>query len=102
MRYDTQVYFCTRGSAVYDPETGDYTEAAPEKVGVMAAVNSTRAELLTLIYGALKQGTYEIHIQNRHEDPFDYIEIAGKPYKVDYERPLRHKQSFVVSEAQGS
>lgn len=100
MRYDTKVYLCTRGASVYDPTTGDYTEGKDDKVEVMAAVNSTRAELLTLIYGAMKQGTYELQLQNRHEEPFDYIEIAGKPYKVDYERPLRHKQTFVVSEVQ--
>ena len=100
MRYDTQIYLCTKGAAVYDASTGDYTESDDSKVGVMAAVNSTRAELLTLIYGSLKQGTYEIQLQNRCKLPFDYIEIAGKPYKVDYERPLRHKQTFVVSEVQ--
>lgn len=100
MRYDTQIFFCTRGTPEYDETTGDYTSADPTKVGVMASVNSTRAELLTLVYGALKQGSYEIHLQNKYAEQFDYIEIGDKTYKVDYERPLRHKQSFVVSEVQ--
>lgn len=102
MRYDKLIYMCTRGTATYDPETGDYIEAEATKTGVMASVNSTRTEVLQLVYGALKQGSYEVHLQNKYEDPFDYIEIDGKPYKADYIRPLRHKQSFVVSEAQGS
>ena len=100
MRYDKQIYFCTRGSSEYDSSTGDYTVADPTKVGVMAAVNSTRAELLTLAYGSLKQGTFEVSLQNAYKAAFDYIEIDGTPYKVDFERTLRHKQTYVVSEVQ--
>ena len=100
MRYDTPIYLCVRGCEVYDTETGDYTEAKPRKVKVMAAVNSTQAEMLTLIYGSLRQDTYEVQLQNSPAIAFDYIEIKGTPYKVDYSRDLRHKQTYVVSEVQ--
>ena len=42
-----------------------------------------------------------VRLQNRYDEPFDRIRIGEKVYQVDMARPLRVKETFVVSEAQG-
>ena len=100
MRYDTRIYFVTTSGQTYDEATGDYTDGTPVKTPVMASVMDTNTETLRLVYGEIRQGSYTIQLQNHYSTPFDYIELNGRKYSVDYKRHLRHKDTFIVSEVQ--
>jgi hypothetical protein len=98
MRYDTAVYFQRYGSSVYDKTTGNYLPVVAQEEVRFASVMDTRAEMLTLIYGALKQGTLTLQLQNHYTSPFDTVRIGGKRYKLDFERKLKTKHVMLVSE----
>lgn len=100
MRYDKRIYFVTTSGQTYDETTGDYTDGTPVKCPVMASVMDTNTETLRLVYGEIRQGSYTIQLQNHYTTPFEYIEIGGRKYSVDYRRHLRHKDTFIVSEVQ--
>lgn len=100
MRYDKLIQFVTTSGQVYDETTGDYTDGTPVKCPVMASVMDTNTETLRLVYGEIRQGSYTIQLQNHYTQPFDYIELNGRKYSVDYRRHLRHKDTFIVSEVQ--
>lgn len=100
MRYDTAVYFMRRGDEVYDPETGDYGSAKDGRNMRMASVMDTSEKMLTLVYGKLREGSLTIQLQNAYDRAFDYIKVNGRKYAVDYQRRLRMKHTFVVSEVQ--
>lgn len=99
MRYDTPVYFQTIKSE-YDSETGNYGISYLNEVMRYASVTNSSEYVLHLVYGELKQGSLTVRLQNRFDEPFDRIRIGNKIYKVDSTRPLRVKQSFVISEVQ--
>lgn len=98
MRYDTPIYFQRVTAGAYDPETGDYGSNTITEAARYAAVMDTRTETMQLVYGELKQGSLTVHIQNHYTDPFDRIRIGEKRYRVDFQRRLRAKESFVLSE----
>jgi len=100
MRYDTKIYFVKTGAQNYDPATGNYTAAAPVKTLIYGDVNDTQAEMLQIIYGQIVQGSYTVRILGSYTDPYDYIEIGGKRYNVDYFRRFRRYEAFYVREAQ--
>ena len=100
MRYDKLIYFVTVSGATYDTATGDYTDGTPVKVPVHASIMDTNTETLRLVYGEIRQGSYTVQIQNHYTAPFDFIEINGKKFSVDYRRHLRLKDTFIVSEVQ--
>ena len=97
MRYDKRIYFVTEGEE-YNYDTGDYELVELVKDEAWANVSDTGTERMQLVYGALKQGALTIRIQNKHEQPFDYIEYGGTPYNVATTRTFRHDQAFEVSE----
>lgn len=101
MRYDQRISFERDGVAAYDPKTGNYEPGAPTTISRYASVMDTRVEMLHLIYGELRQGTLTVQLQSHHDEPFDRIRIGDRSYKPDYERRLRHKHVFIVSEVQG-
>ena len=98
MRYDQRIYFVKEGEDEYDYTTGDYSAGEPTKDEVWANVSDMGTQRQTLIFGALKQGALTIRIQNKYEQPFDYIEVDGQPYNVASTRTFRHDQAFEVSE----
>ena len=100
MRYDTPVYFVVDKGDTYNPETGDYDEGRDVKTLRMASVMDTSAKMLNLVYGQLREGSLTVQLQNHYEKPFDRIEVGGTAYKVDYQRKLRNKQTYIVSEVQ--
>lgn len=100
MRFDRPVFFVKDGASELDPETGDYKDSDPVRTERIASVTDTTEQTMTLVYGKIRQGSLTVRIQNHYSDAFDRIEIAGKPYAVDYTRRLRHMQTFVVSEVQ--
>jgi hypothetical protein len=99
MRYDTPVYFQTIETE-YDASTGNYGEDIITEEKRYASVTNTGIETLNIIYGEIKQGVKTVRLQNYYEKPFDRIRIGNKVYRVDRERPLRLKYTFVVSEVQ--
>ena len=102
MRYDTPVFFVCKGKAEYDTTTGDYTRGESTREKKMASVMDTTEKTLLLVYGEIRQGSLTVQLQNHYSEPFDYIEIGGGRYSVDYNRrsKLGQKQVFVVSEVQ--
>ena len=126
MRYDKKVYFVKQGEEVYDPSTGDYitpdnfegtewgfplpfklkpedagrTKVAIDGLGVpkWANVSDMSNERVTFLFGGLTVGAYTVRIQDRHDEPFDYIRIGDKNYNVKDRRLLRNKHVFEVSE----
>lgn len=98
MRYDTPIYFQRITAGEYDAETGNYAEDIVSETPRFASVMDTRTETMRLVYGAIRQGSMTVHIQNRYSHPFDRIRIGEKRYAVDYRRRLRTKETFVLSE----
>ena len=98
MRYDTPIYFQKITQGKYDPTTGDYGEDTIQETCVMASVIDTQTETMKIVYGAIKQGSKTIHIQNHYDSSYDFIRINDKVYQTDYFRMLKNKQSFIVHE----
>lgn len=101
MRYDTPIYFESVSPGGYDEETGNYGEPEIHRARRLASVISTSEDRMMLIYGSIRSGSMAVTLQTAYTDPFDRIRIGRKAYKVDWERTLRRKQVFVVSEIQG-
>nr|DAJ09308.1 MAG TPA: hypothetical protein [Caudoviricetes sp.]DAQ66546.1 MAG TPA: hypothetical protein [Caudoviricetes sp.]DAZ02743.1 MAG TPA: hypothetical protein [Caudoviricetes sp.]DAZ77738.1 MAG TPA: hypothetical protein [Caudoviricetes sp.] len=55
---------------------------------------------MNLVYGSIKQGSKTVRLQMHYKKPFDRIRIGNALYRVDFERKLRTKHVFVVSEVQ--
>nr|DAE07512.1 MAG TPA: hypothetical protein [Siphoviridae sp. ct0zh2]DAZ22451.1 MAG TPA: hypothetical protein [Caudoviricetes sp.] len=55
---------------------------------------------MNLVYGSIKQGSKTVRLQTQYRKPFDRIRIGEILYRVDFERKLRTKHVFVVSEVQ--
>lgn len=100
MRFDTPIYFERITPGEYDTSTGNYGEDTTEKELRYAAVTDSTTETMTVVYGAVKQGSLTVRLQNHYTKPFDHIRIGKKAYRVDRERKLRLKHTFVVSEVQ--
>lgn len=99
MRFDTPIYFERIRQGDYDTSTGNYGEHT-EKERRDAAVTASTTETMTVVYGAMKQGSLTVVLQNHYTKPFDQIRIGEKAYRVDRQRKLRVKHTFVVSEVQ--
>ena len=100
MRFDTPIYFQRKVKGAYDATTGNYGPATVEEVVRYASITNTGTETLNIVYGELKQGSLTVILQMPYTEPFDRIRIGDKYYRVDRERRLRTKQTFVVSEVQ--
>nr|DAH96368.1 MAG TPA: hypothetical protein [Caudoviricetes sp.]DAW06302.1 MAG TPA: hypothetical protein [Caudoviricetes sp.]DAZ08520.1 MAG TPA: hypothetical protein [Caudoviricetes sp.] len=55
---------------------------------------------MNLVYGAIKQGSKTVRLQMHYKKTFDRIRIGNTLYRVDFERKLRAKHVFVISEVQ--
>ena len=93
MRCDTEVFF---QSIV----PGDYGDDIVSEEKIYASVTDTGTETMNLVYGSIKQGSKTVRIQTHYKKPFDRIRIGNALYRVDFERKLRTKHVFVVSEVQ--
>lgn len=102
MRFDTPVYFQHIKSGAYNANTGDYDPDSVVEEQRAASVTNTGANTLNLVYGEIKQGSLTVRLQAHYTEPFDRIRIGDKVYRVDMERRLRTKHTFVVSEVQGN
>lgn len=100
MRFDTPIYFERIQAGEYDASTGNYGEDTKTEEVRYAAVTDTGTETMNIVYGALKQGSKTVRLQNHYTKPFDCIRIGEKHYRVDKERKLRTKHIFIVSEVQ--
>ncbi|MGI6168295.1 MAG: hypothetical protein ACOYI4_01075 [Christensenellales bacterium] len=101
MRYDTPIYFQRIAPGAYDPATGDYADDDVSETKAYASITDTKEETMRLVYGEIKQGSLTVRLQNRYEEPFDYIRIGEtRRYTVDFRRRLRVKDVFFVSEVQ--
>lgn len=100
MRFDTPIFFQLSERGEYDTKTGDYGERVIAETKKDASVTDAGAETLNLVYGELKQGVKVVRLQNHYNEVYERIRIGSKVYRVDFERKLRVKHVFVVSEVQ--
>ena len=100
MRCDTEVFFQVITPGEYDESTGDYEEDKITEEKKHASVTDTGTDTMNLVYGAIKQGSKTVRLQMHYKKPFDLIRIGNVLYRVDFERKLRTKHVFVVSEVQ--
>lgn len=100
MRCDTEVFFQSITPGEYDESTGDYEEDKITEEKKHASVTDTGTDTMNLVYGAIKQGSKTVRLQMYYKKPFDLIRIGNVLYRVDFERKLRTKHVFVVSEVQ--
>ena len=100
MRCDTEVFFQSIVPGEYDEATGDYRDDTVSEEKRHASVTDTGTETMNLVYGSIKQGSKTVRIQTHYKKAFDRIRIGNSLYRVDFERKLRTKHVFVVSEAQ--
>lgn len=98
MRYDTPIYFQQITSGDYDPKTGNYGEDQVRETQRLAAVMETNTETMRILYGAIRQGSVTVHLQNRYEQIYDRIRIGDRVYQVDLRKNLRVKQVLVLTE----
>lgn len=98
MRYDTPIEFRQVEKGLYNTATGDYGEDSHSGVTRYASVSDTGAETVKLVYGNLKQRSLTVQLQNPYDAKYDQILIKGRPYKVDFRRILRTKETLIVSE----
>ena len=97
MRFDTPVYFQRVISGDYDATTGDYGPDVVHETQVYASVTNTGTAKLNLVYGALKQDSLTVRLQNHYNMPYDRLRIGNALYNVDMSRKLRNKHTFIVS-----
>lgn len=100
MRYDTKIELIRISPGEFNPDTGNYEGEQETTESLYASVMDTRAEMVQLVYGSLKQGSLTIQLQNHIRIPFDWIDVDGRRYKADFRRKLRTKETLVVSEVQ--
>lgn len=98
MRFDTPIYFIKEVRGEYDPSTGDYDKPTLTETLRFASANDTQSEALKLLYGSIPEGSLIARLQTKYEEPFDYIRIGEKHYKVVRERRLRTKHTFILVE----
>lgn len=84
----------------YNPDTGDYGPDAIKEVKQYASVTDSGDETKMQLYGSLKENSVTIRLQNHYEKPFDCIRVGDTVYRVDKERKLRTKHTFIASEVQ--
>lgn len=98
MRYDTPVTF-QLVEDTYDSK-GDYTESVKEAHIEYASVVDTDIQTMHLVYGAIRQGSKTLHLQNHIGYTFNRVIIDGVPYVVDQKMPLRVKVAYILSQWQ--
>lgn len=96
MRYDTPVYFQTVTPGEYDTKTGNYKPDTVTEVKKYASVTDTGAEMLKMLFGKVKQGSFVIRLQTPYKEPFQRIRIGEAVYTVNLEK--LKKRVFIVSE----
>ena len=99
MRFDNNVYF-QKVELAFDATTGNSKERVVSEVKRYASITSAGIQSLNIVYGQIKEGSLVIRLQNEYNDSFDYICVGEKRYKADFSRPLRTKNTFIVSEVQ--
>ena len=98
MRYDIPIYFQQLIPGDYDPKTGNYGEDQVMETQRLAAVMEKNTETMRILYGAIRQGSVTVHLQNRYEQAYDRIRIGDRVYQVDLRKNLRVKQVLVLTE----
>ena len=100
MRCDTEVFLQSVMTGEYNESTGDYGDDIIYEQKRHASVTDTGTDTMNLVYGAIKQGSKTVRLQMHYKKTFDRIRIGNALYRVDFERKLRTKHVFVVSEVQ--
>lgn len=100
MRCDTEVFLQSVMTGEYNESTGDYGDDIIYEEKRHASVTDTGTDTMNLVYGAIKQGSKTVRLQMHYKKTFDRIRIGNTLYRVDFERKLRTKHVFVVSEVQ--
>lgn len=100
MRCDTEVFLQSVMTGEYNESTGDYGDDIIYEEKRHASVTDTGTDTMNLVYGAVKQGSKTVRLQMHYKKTFDRIRIGNALYRVDFERKLRTKHVFVVSEVQ--
>lgn len=100
MRCDTEVFLQSVMTGEYNESTGDYGDDMIYEEKRHASVTDTGTDTMNLVYGAIKQGSKTVRLQMHYKKTFDRIRIGNALYRVDFERKLRTKHVFVVSEVQ--
>lgn len=109
MRCDTKVYFVTDGEKTladdHNAENfGDYVTAEPAEVGRVADVTDTQTKTQMLVYGAIREGSKTVRLNEQYLEPFDHIRIVDRDtggsaiYDVDAKRILRRRSTFICHE----
>lgn len=96
MRFDTPVKF-VKYADVYDASTGNYTTSVLSEAVRYASVDATTEQMMTLVYGGVRQDSITARLQNHFTGEYDEIIVGGKAYRVDYRSPKRVKDVFVLS-----
>ncbi len=109
MRCDTQIYFVTDAekTLVTDPTSesyGEYTSGLPAEVGRLADVTDTQAMTQQILYGAVREGTRTIRLNEPYTAAFDHIRVVDRAtgdsvlMDVDAKRILRRRSTFICHE----
>ena len=97
MRYDKPVYFRATVPGEFDKASGNYGEDTITEERRYASVTDTGAQMLTMLFGKVKQGALTIRLQRPYIKAFDSIRIGDTVYSVAFSR---NKRVFVINEVQ--
>lgn len=109
MRCDTKIYFVTDGEKVLvsDPAAenfGEYVPGDSAEEERIADVTDTQTKTQQIVYGALREGSRTVRLNEAYTAPFDHIRIIDRAtgrsslYDVDAKRILRHRSTFICHE----
>ena len=109
MRCDTKIYFVTDGEKEMVTENGaanygDYETGEPTEVERIADVTDTQTRTQMIVYGALREGSKTVRLNEQYHAPFDHIRIVDRDtgesalYDVDSRRILRRRSTFICHE----
>lgn len=109
MRCDTKIYFVTDGEKTLvdtpdAPDYGEYITGTAQGVERTADVTDTSTKTQMLLYGAVREGSKTVRLNEQYREPFDHIRILDRDtgeaalYDVDSKRILRHRSTFVCHE----
>lgn len=96
MRFDKPVRFVKRDT-VYNYDTGNHDAVDDVVVEVYANVTNQSEKRMALAYGAIKEDSLTVRLQNHYQEPFDHLLIDGQKYRMDSQRLHRRYHVLWVS-----
>lgn len=99
MRYDKKVLFLRSDTGeTYDPVSGEYVADPETEITRFCHVHDLGLERTVQVFGRTGVGALVVHHQGSLIEA-DKVKVGGKEFYINQAMCLRHKASYIVSEA---